>query len=136
MTSPISPEQIRAEVDHICEILHQHCITELILSYGWACHIDHDELWRNRPVATTDLPDFVDRAISAGIYIPGNSDLFISDSAQRFQFLLCHESDIHFKTESPRLFDSVRSEWLARGYTGYEKNTDVDTWRPLTSGPV
>jgi len=96
--------------------------------YGWACKLDIDELWKDIPIAIDGLGQFIQQSIERGGYNPARSDLFIQTEDGVVQFLLCHESDIHLKTESSELLQEVKPHWVSQGYRGYEKLKGE--WKP------
>jgi len=65
---------------------------------------------------TAALTDYLERAARDEVVRWGASDVFVEDLADKFQFLLCHESDLHFKSEDQRLIRAVTAEWQEKGY--------------------
>lgn len=116
VTSRLTPAQVWAEVNGIRDFLLRQGIGSLVAVYGWGCNPDRTELWQDIPVATEQLPRFVEESIAKGIYSLGEADIWIHSATRECLFRLCHEQDIHFETEVHDLFASVRNQWLANGY--------------------
>jgi len=115
-SSPLTGVQIAEEVPAIAEILSANGIEDVIVSNGWGAGLTVDELWKPFHVKTRELATFLNSSIGNGVFRPGNSDLFIEDEAKSFEFLLCHESDIHLKTENPKLIEQTAEHWAEKGY--------------------
>jgi len=86
-----------------------------MVSYGWGCRLEIDDLWQGRPVPTTGLRAFIRESIERGVFPLGDGDLFIEAPSKLFRFQICHESDLHFRSEEPLLVDDVRSRWASAG---------------------
>jgi hypothetical protein len=54
-----------------------------------------------------------------GIFRLGQCDLHIEDRQKTLEFLLCHESDIHFASADQRLVEQIISLWHAKGIALY-----------------
>ena len=90
------------------------------VSYGWACNLDVDSLWQDQRIPTSELGSFVERAILNGIFELGESDLHINGTARAFSFTLCHESDLHFKSDDQAIVARVIDAWSEAGIRHYE----------------
>jgi hypothetical protein len=116
-SAPMTGAQIVGEISVIARLLIANGINEVIVYSGWGSGLSVDELWRPRRMNPGDLPDFLRTGIEAGVFRPGNSDLFIEDEAKSFEFLLCHESDIHLTTGIQSLMEQTAQHWAEIGYS-------------------
>ena len=103
------------QLDVICEFCSEFAPESTVALYGWGCRLETPELWREMPTPTSALRGFIRASVERGVYELGESDLFLQDEAKSFEFLLCHESDLHFKTEVEEWLQRVESRWQAAG---------------------
>ena len=92
----------------------------LDVSYGWACDLEIDELYRDHRIESHGLLDFVEDSTRRGAFTLGESDLHIRGAGIDFEFMLCHESDIHFESADPELVRRVASAWKATGLSVHD----------------
>ena len=89
-----------------------------------------DELWQPIQVMSAGLWAFIEQSEEKGIFRLGASDLHIHDVSETFEFKLCHESDIQFRSGDQKLLDQVAQLWLAKGLTAYLAAGDGE-WKRL-----
>ena len=132
---PLDGSQVRQEITFICFLVATGDDPDLGLMYGVGCHIQADELWKEVRIPRSSLPDWINRSIQAGIYRPGESDLFICDG-ERVTVRLCHESDIHIETADPTLVRQCVDRWLRRMYRVMRSDGESPAqrnWREIQS---
>jgi hypothetical protein len=91
--------------------------TSVRVMYGWACNLPIDELWKPRAIQLSALSDFIHNSERDGVFVVGESDLFIFDDQETTYFQLCHERDMHFVTADQRRLESVIESWKRSGLT-------------------
>jgi hypothetical protein len=100
--------------------------------YGWACKLPMDDRWKPQTIPLSQLVDFIHESERRGVFIAGNSDLYIYDNPETTYFLLCHEADVHFVTPDRSRLTRVIEAWKARGLrlhvTEYESHYPNREW--------
>jgi len=125
----LTQTQLEGEVSTIIDVFQaQHC-DNLLVSYGWECDLDPDELYQEKPMPLSSLRDFIRQSTNDGIFELGNADLLISSRDRSVEFVLCHEADIHM-TASRELTNEIGKNWKAKGYSYYE--VDRHEWIPTS----
>jgi hypothetical protein len=119
-SQPLERVIIEQQLGVIYELCLEFDPRELDVSYGWACHLDIDKLWKDQRIPTTGLSSFVSRSTSEGIVQVGGSDLHINGVHAAFTFTLCHEADIHFESPVLSLVSRVTAAWSEHGLRYYE----------------
>src|SRR5262245_56450164 len=119
-TEPLEEARLQTQPDLVYRLCPQFDPHELDISYGWACHLDIDSLWKDHRIPTSKLVPFVQRAISNGIVELGGSDLHIKGVHRAFSFTLCHKSDLHFASNDPALLAIVTAAWREAGVRYYD----------------
>ena len=119
-TEPLTDPVLEDQLDLLYELCLEFDSGEIDVSYGWACNLDVDQLWKDQRIPTSSLPSFVNRSTSEGIVDLGGSDLHIKGVGVAFSFTVCHESDIHFESPDPSLVSRVTSAWSERGLRFYQ----------------
>ncbi|MEM7343214.1 MAG: hypothetical protein AAF485_03145 [Chloroflexota bacterium] len=112
----LSKSQFELIIQDILIFLNEKRIKSVTTIYGWACNVEIDDLYQDIPISTDNLKQFLIENIENGVYEVGESDLFIENKETDVQFLLCHESDIHFTTKNMQLLQEVRDSWKRKGY--------------------
>lgn len=123
------------EIPFVCSLFAEGGATVVNVQYGWACNASTDALWQPEEITTAQVPDWIDRSIRTGIYLPGRSDVFI-ERRGRLKVQLCHEADIHVETEDAAIIRNCASRWLAKGYRLLRSDTippKHDSWREVHS---
>ncbi len=103
------------QLDSIVELCARFSPETVVVLYGWACNLDTPDLWQKMPTPTAALRTFIRASMERGVYDLGESDLYIQDTDESFRFLLCHESDIHFRSLDQTLVDIVEAAWQDAG---------------------
>jgi hypothetical protein len=112
-TSVLPRETLLAEIARLPDHLKALGITKVILKYGWGSGL-HEDLWYQPMRDSTDyLRTFFEDSIKQNIYLPGGSDLLISDEAKTLEVRLCHESDIHIQSDQKEVLDYFATVWSA-----------------------
>ena len=107
------------------------------IMFGWGCNMGPDDLWLRTPIPLRSLASFVDEQSRLGVFQFGESDLHVSGG--QFEFKICHEGDLHFKSDDARFIAEVAAWWKEFGQTIH---VSVDTgdprkarhWRDLKDG--
>lgn len=132
---PISESAVLDEIPFVWSLFIESGSAVVSVEYGWACNADMDSLWQPKEIAISELPDWINRSISEGVYKPGRSDIFIEDRG-RLKVQLCHEADIHIETQMAAIIRKCASRWLGKGYR-IMRSDEVpprrDSWREVRS---
>jgi hypothetical protein len=124
-TGVLSAPEIRGELAPIVAWLIERGLANVDVMYGWNCD-NADSQYEPTPMATESLQRFVERGVEAGYFQYGGCDLWIASQAlageniPKAQFCLCHEADIHFASPEGDFVDTVKANWLAKGWTVYQ----------------
>ena len=110
-TTQLSPDEILSSIGDIMHLLLLWGHDIVVVTYGWACKLPMDQLWQPHEIQTQSLASLIRRSVNDGIFHLGGSDLHIEDRAGTFEFKLCHESDIHFKSVDQSQVAQVIEEW-------------------------
>jgi hypothetical protein len=119
-TEPLTDPVLEGQLGVLYELCLEFDSGEIDVSYGWACNLDADQLWKDQRIPTSSLPSFVNRSTAEGIVFLGGSDLHIKGVRVAFSFTLCHESDIHFESPDPLLVSRVTNAWAESGLRFYQ----------------
>lgn len=121
-TSQLEIPQLESEVIWICDFLAEIGLPLFQVMYGWGCNVDEQYgLWQNVPVQAGELYAYVHSCRRSGAFELGNADLRIQSPDSDLEFLLCHESDVHFEADNNELIEAVRTVWIGRGYGGWDR---------------
>lgn len=129
-TGTLTLTQMQDEVSSIASLLRRTGKHDLLVSYGWACDLDIDELYQDRPLPLSDLSGFIARSEQDGVFTLGEADLYIESADHAVQFVLCHESDVHLTTDDAAMAEEVGTGWAAKGYPYYRPLASVLSLRP------
>lgn len=122
ITKTFDNAQLEKMITEVVAFLGQNKIEQAIVFYGWDCETDNQ--YADIKVPVRDLEDFISKSQKDGIFKLGTADLYISDVQKTLEFLLCHESDVHFKSDNEDLIEGMRQTWIKKGYAPYDaKNT-------------
>ena len=120
ITETLTATQWEQEIGHLIEFLQVQGKRELVVSYGWGCDLDMDDLFQEIPMPLSGLREWMVQATVAGIFTFGESNLHIYSRDKEIEFILGHECDIELTTENRELAQEVASGWKMRGFTSYE----------------
>ncbi|MGX1203757.1 hypothetical protein [Marinobacter sp. MBR-105] len=115
-TSPLSESQLQQEIDYLAAFLTREGIRELHVAFGWDCNLSIDDMWQYQPLNTEKLSSFLSEAEERGIFTLGRGDLFFR--CKNFEFVLCHEADIHLESFQSRQIE-FEERWFNLGYEPY-----------------
>lgn len=115
-TGPLSEPQLEQEIAYLETLLVREELQELHVAFGWDCTLSHDDMWQYQPIKTEELSSFISKAEEEGIFTLGKSDLFFR--CKNFEFVLCHESDIHLESFQSRQIE-LEERWFNLGYEPY-----------------
>ena len=118
-TQPLTVDQLRERVPEISTLLRSWGYERITVMYGSESNLLMDDLWRPMEIDTLALPAWIERTQREGIFRYGRSDLHIEDLQKTLEFLLCHESDIHFASTDQSRVQEVITLWRAKGFTLY-----------------
>lgn len=120
----LKQRNLEQELDYIIRFMAVHS-TSATYMYGWGCEISIDDQWTTYPVEVRDIKVKVKASIDKQIFKYGESDLYISDSEEKFYFLLCHEGDVHFRSDDEALVAAVNESWRHKGYQTHKIKRQV-----------
>lgn len=132
VTEPLTSEQLRAGTAVVSSLLQAWHNERADVSYGIMCDLPPEQLWEAHEIPSSSLLEFVQQSEDRGVFRLGSSDLWIADRPGSFKFRLCHESDIHFTTDSEDRLRQVIEAWRAQGfkqYVGASAATGVNEWK-------
>ena len=115
----LNEEKLREELAYIIDFLRSHSSGAKYM-YGWACNIDMDKQWKTIPIQIDDVEDKVSELIDSDVFNYCDSDLYIYDNNENYNFLLCHECDVHFQSPDKELVLKVKNAWEKKGYSVHE----------------
>jgi hypothetical protein len=108
-------------------------VSDVLVAYGFRCNCPDDQLYKHVSMSLENLRLFIAEAESLGYYRTGKDNLHVEDDTGRTEFLLCHESDIHFISDDKSLVDRLNAMWLAAGYFKMFEHLDTE-WRAAGAG--
>lgn len=114
-TETVSIGQLRSIVQEIAELLESWKIGYLKIMYGYNCNLPVDELWCPEEIRVDELEGFIQRSERGGIFQFGRGDLHIEDSRETLEILLCHESDVHFRSKDQTRVEEITKLWRDKG---------------------
>ena len=120
LTQVLTATQWEQEVDNLIHLLQVKGKHELIVSYGWGCDLDMDDLYQEVPLPLSKLQEWVVQAAVSGIFTLGEGTLQIRSQDKEIEFELCHETDVHVMTDNAELAQEIVAGWAAHGLTSYE----------------
>ena len=118
-TEPLAVSQLTRAVPEIIDFLRSWGYDRVQITYGWGCRLPIERLWCPIQFDVSQLGVFVEAALREGMFQFGNSDLHIEDLQKKLEFLICHESDIHFASTDQNLVEEIIAKWLDRGFVVY-----------------
>lgn len=119
-TQVLTATQWEQEIDNLVHTLQVKGKRELIVSYGWGCDLDMDDLYQELLLPLSGLREWIIQAAVSGIFTLGEGTLHIRSQDKEIEVELCHEADIHLMTDNPELAQEVVAGWAARGLTSSE----------------
>ncbi|MCX6590767.1 MAG: hypothetical protein NTZ56_04500 [Acidobacteria bacterium] len=119
--------QLPAEVASTLMLL-QASTESVIAEYGWECRVPDSQ--RRVPLAMSSaaIAGFIDQAIADGAFVYGSCDLHLAAGDGDWEFLLCHESDLHCVSSNLVFLSAAIRHWLSMGLV-------VMRWLAPTSPP-
>jgi hypothetical protein len=118
-TEPLSLDELRGSAPEMTESLRSTGHNSVDVTYGFGCNLPVDELWRPARIDSMQLATFIERSVEEGVFEFGAGDLHIEDPQGTLEFRLCHESDIHFGSDDPKLVELVINLWKQNGRVLY-----------------
>ena len=119
-TQVLTAAQWEQEIGNLIYLLQVKGKHELIVSYGWGCDLDMNDLYQEVPLLLSHLREWIEQSTASGIFALGEGTLHIHSQDKEIEFELCHEADIHVTTENKELAQEVACGWTARGIAFYE----------------
>jgi hypothetical protein len=130
----LSRDQYLQAIEQVVEYLRSHGIRDLLVAYGWGCDCPEEQLWQDLAMPLERLQSFIAESEASSYYRVGKNDLHVKDPSGQWEFLFCHESDIHFTTEDEGLFAHIRAVWIANGYKDVYEKRGADWQRVAING--
>ena len=127
-TQQLTLEQLRGELRRFSAWLGERGVPSANVLYGWGCE-ESDIQYEAIPVATSDIEEYLERGRQAGFFNYGDADVLIT--ADNSEFCLCHEADVHFKSEDRDLVEAVKAQWLSAGWTVHQQAEPGPEWTKL-----
>jgi len=125
ITAQLEEKQLQKVVNYIYQFFQKNDIKKVLTQYGWECDIDIDEQYKDIEINTSDINKFINKSQKDKIFILGKSDLYITDPKKSFEFQLCHESDVHFKTANK--WNNMRYSITNETVYKYKNSSDLST---------
>ena len=119
-TDDLTPLRWAQEIDHLVKFLQDKGKQQLIVSYGWGCDLDTDDLYQEVPLPLSHLHGWIEQSAASGIFTLGEGMLHIYSQDREISIDIGDEGDIHVTTENNELSQEAASGWTARGITYYE----------------
>jgi len=124
-------DYIRA-TERVIEFLRCAGVSDVLVAYGFGCDCPDEQLYQDVPMPLDRLLPFMAEGERLDYYRIGKDNLHVKDGTVPVEFLLCHESDIHFISEDAELVERLKGIWLAAGFTGmYLKR--AEEWEPVSA---
>ena len=111
VTSTLTKSQLEKMIEYINDFFIIENQDEVNVIFGWDCEIDENEQYKDIKIKSLKIPNFIENSQAKGIFKLGKSDLFIATLDSKFEFQLCHEGDVHFKSTDEKLLKKVREDW-------------------------
>lgn len=108
-------DYIRA-AEQVVSFLRSVGVSEVLVAYGFGCDCPDEQLFQDVPMPLDRLLPFISTGERLDYYRIGKDNLHVKDCTGRIEFLLCHESDIHFICEDKELVERLKAEWLAQDF--------------------
>ncbi len=96
----LTSRQVQTELEATPEILHRHGLEQIVAFFGYGTTRNSDEMWESHELHVSKLLEFAQQGIERGLFVPGETDLYVEapDKSTILQF--CHDSDIHLKSDN------------------------------------
>jgi hypothetical protein len=133
-TGTLSRADYLRAVERVVELLRSAGVAEVLVAYGFGCDCPDEQLYQDVPMPLDRLLPFMAEGERLDYYRIGKDNLHVKDGTGRIEFLLCHESDIHFISEEAELVERVKGLWLAAGFTGMYLKRAAE-WEPVAAEP-
>jgi hypothetical protein len=124
----LSEDDYRRALIDLADLLRKVGVEEVSVAFGFGCDCPDELLFVDQPLPLERLLPFIAESEASDYYRVGSDNFHINDVTNRWQILLCHESDVHFTTNDESLIQRVEAAWLARGYRGLLEKVD-GAWR-------
>jgi hypothetical protein len=115
VTGILSRDEYLRAAGCITEFLQSAGVPSVSVAFGFGCDCPDERLYVNVEMPLNRLIPYLLEAEAAGHYEVGKGDLHVRSGDNRFEFLFCHESDMHFPNEDGGLLQRLRRDWLAAG---------------------
>ena len=119
-TQVLTAMQWEQEIDSLISFLQAECKHELVVSYGWGCDLDMDDLYQEVPLPLSGLREWIAQATVSGIFTLGEGTLHARSQDKEIEIEFCHEADVHVTTDNAELAQETVAGWAAHGLTSYE----------------
>ena len=84
-TQTLTATQWEQEIDDLIYLLQVEGKHELIVSYGWGCDLDMDDLYQEVPLPLSGLREWIAQAAVSGIFTLGQGILHIAVKTTRLR---------------------------------------------------
>ena len=134
VTETIKADQIKGEIPIITDLLAKHGCSLVHVTFGRACNLEHDNLYKQILINVKSLQSFIEGSVNQNIYRYGESDLWINSIDQSAIFQLSHDSRIYLITNDKTFLQNIRSTWISKGFFVYTRM--AKQWIPWTSARI
>ena len=90
VTRRLTADEVGNLASHVAQLLTNWGMEDIVVSYGWECALDIEQLYHDIPLKTHQLEGFILDSVARSVFEFGNADLWISGKDRRVTFLLCH----------------------------------------------
>lgn len=111
-TSPMKDIQLREIINYIVLFFISQNRKKAIVYYGWDCETEN--LYEKNEIDVSQLKSFIQASEDKKIFFLGRSDFYIESLKNDFEFLLCHESDVHFSSKNIQLAKHLEKDWKSK----------------------
>lgn len=118
ITKQIDKDGYAKILEYIFKFFKTKSLNEVVVSYGWDCNTE--DLYVDKPLKIDELNDYIDYSVNKKIFKLGESDFYISSENKDFEFMLCHESDVHFSAKNIDFLNEVKKNWKKIGFDFYD----------------
>jgi hypothetical protein len=116
------------ELREIMVAIEEQSKCDISVMYGFGCTNAEKNQWGWIHMPATGLPAFITASVEKGIYEQGGADLYIEVPSLAVEVTLCHECDIHIKSEPNDFLEHFRLRWLLQGIKVWFRTGDNAKW--------
>ncbi len=119
LTESLAPPELAKGVASIIEYVRSMDADQIEVMYGFGCNTDH--LYETMIIPVQELQRFLEDSADKQVFHLGDDDLHIKLREPKVEFLLCHESDLHFEVNDVDGINAVRKLWQNLGFQVFDE---------------